>query len=53
MTRAHRAAGMRKRILTSCGKRNDEAIQRFHIRAMDCFVEAVIGRAFARLVGSQ
>jgi len=34
-----------------CEERSDEAI---HLRgAMDCFAEPVIGRAFARPVGSQ
>jgi hypothetical protein len=32
---------------------SDEAIQNCGTRAMDCFAEPVIGRAFARPVGSQ
>jgi hypothetical protein len=34
-----------------CEERSDKAIQRFPV-APDCFAEPVIGRAFARLVGS-
>jgi hypothetical protein len=36
-----------------CEERSDKAIQNRFTRAMDCFVEPVIGRAFARPVGSQ
>jgi hypothetical protein len=35
-----------------CEERSDEAIQSSFV-ALDCFVEPVIGRAFARPVGSQ
>jgi hypothetical protein len=35
-----------------CEERSDEAIQSFSF-ALDCFTELVIGRAFARPVGSQ
>jgi hypothetical protein len=35
-----------------CEERSDEAIQLF-LAALDCFAEPVIGRAFARPVGSQ
>jgi hypothetical protein len=37
-----------------CEERSDEAIHSsILLRAMDCFAEPVIGRAFARPVGSQ
>jgi hypothetical protein len=61
-TRAHRAAGSWKCIyVIACDKR--EAFAQgsaatkqsifVHGVAMDCFAEPVIGRAFARPVGSQ
>src|SRR5216684_1819123 len=49
----------RKRIQLSnrpnrhCEERSDEAIHLSFCCAMDCFAEPVIGRAFARPVGSQ
>jgi hypothetical protein len=37
-----------------CEERSDEAIQFFfRVWLLDCFAEPVIGRAFARPVGSQ
>jgi hypothetical protein len=36
-----------------CEERSDEAIHLSLRGAMDCFAEPVIGRAFARPVGSQ
>jgi hypothetical protein len=36
-----------------CEERSDEAIHRSAQRKLDCFAEPVIGRAFARPVGSQ
>jgi hypothetical protein len=36
-----------------CEERSDEAIHLSARSAMDCFAEPVIGRAFARPVGSQ
>jgi hypothetical protein len=42
----------RKAVLRLCEERSDEAIQSL-LLALDCFAEPVIGRAFARPVGSQ
>jgi hypothetical protein len=41
------------RIFRHCEERSDEAIQRWRREKLDCFAEPVIGRAFARPVGSQ
>jgi hypothetical protein len=40
-------------FLRHCEERSDEAIHSFFLSEMDCFAEPVIGRAFARPVGSQ
>ncbi len=42
-----------KLYLRHCEERSDEAIHLSTCRAMDCFAEFIIGRAFARPVGSQ
>jgi hypothetical protein len=39
-------------ICRHCEEQSDEEIQLFCV-ALDCFAEPVIGRAFARPVGSQ
>src|SRR5437879_1550931 len=60
-TRAHPAARMRRRVLhcrAGMSRRHCEEQKRrsnpFLLRGnMDCFAEPVIGRAFARPVGSQ
>jgi len=39
-------------MLRHCEEQSDEAIQS-STRGMDCFAKPVIGRAFARPVGSQ
>jgi hypothetical protein len=39
-------------LVRHCAERSDETIQTLLV-ALDCFVEPVIGRAFARPVGSQ
>src|SRR6266436_4437157 len=41
------------RICRHCEERSDEAIQNCPMVALDCCAEPVIGRAFARPVGSQ
>jgi hypothetical protein len=42
-----------KREAFAQGSAGDEAIHSSDCRAMDCFAEPVVGRAFARPVGSQ
>jgi hypothetical protein len=40
-------------LIRHCEEQSDEAIHSFLVGEMDCFAEPVIGRAFARPVGSQ
>ncbi len=48
---ANRAAGMEKLVIARSA--SDEAIHGAASGKMDCFAEPIIGRAFARHVGSQ
>jgi hypothetical protein len=50
--RRKRAFAHSTKLPPSLRERSDEAIHTF-FAAMDCFAEPVIGRAFARPVGSQ
>ena len=51
--RAHRAAGSRSRVWTSLRAKRSNPPSLSLRGKMDCFAEPVIGRAFARPVGSQ